>query len=924
MKKTSPMTREYVSVDSLSYNRSLKQAIETFFTVLELQSQALQGADHVSARPVTEAEFDKLVQGDAEGVPAPWQEDWGVKSCSICLSNFSFFFRKHHCRACGKVYCSRCCSTYLRYPRIYEPKRKLLRTCKDCVQSFRDKSREGLLIVASNHGLFSHDTFKLLDLVFCPWSCEPNTLYFWKDIITEHRDACPCATWFCPEGCGSLVTQHNKEEHESSCSFKKVECEWNCEGVRRFEKDDHKNVCPNYLVACTQEDCKQKVRRKDLQDHLLVCEWVEVECPHKGCSEIFPRRESGMHSTSCKMKQMVCNLGCSASFRKQDLEQHLEFCTEVVIECPDCHIAVKRKDMQSHFNKSCGWKMVQCESCGASLMRNFLSSHEDACKYKVITCEFGCGEQKKRMDMEAHEAECGHFLVVCPDGCNRKIMRKDLAEHRANKCKDLFVKCPNGCKGLLSRKNLPSHMQNCPHQLVRCRMCGESLKRANLQEHTKICGKETKGDKPTEEAEKSEYTEAAPKSTASPENIPKSTIASETEENEKTPETPSSNVTFHKPAVNITSQPMLTRSASYPAVMPSFAKIPPSNYNIPSDAPPPYSYYVSKRTQPSSPTSQNVSPSRDQIQSTPQSAEQSPIQNNNQFQNTTSPNNSPTRESKPQNMSPLEDNQHQNNSSSRNSSQYQNTSTRDSGRPQNTPPHSPSHGTGQLTDSSSSGTTTSPLQHTPPQNIAPSHGTYPQHLFSPPPTAAYLQQYPPGQSFPPQNVPQHQGYSAPSDYRHSYPFPYNYPTQIPSYYLSPPLNYSPARQPSVQTSHINQAHPPLNRSFSTSQIVKQPVSPVPTTPPAQYSPTRPQQPPQQHQQQPQPVIRRTRSVTLPQGVTPQMWQGLPPLHVLQGPGAPTRYAPSNPAHLINNKPPPGSVIFVPSTASMQSPPPPPY
>eukprot|EP01119_Soliformovum_irregulare_P000489 TRINITY_DN1033_c0_g1_i1.p1 TRINITY_DN1033_c0_g1~~TRINITY_DN1033_c0_g1_i1.p1 ORF type:complete len:423 (+),score=99.05 TRINITY_DN1033_c0_g1_i1:65-1333(+) len=38
----------------------------------------------------------------------PWQPDNQVSSCNSCQKGFSLFKRKHHCRACGKIYCDDC------------------------------------------------------------------------------------------------------------------------------------------------------------------------------------------------------------------------------------------------------------------------------------------------------------------------------------------------------------------------------------------------------------------------------------------------------------------------------------------------------------------------------------------------------------------------------------------------------------------------------------------------------------------------------------------------------------------------------------------------------------------------------------------------------------------------------------------------
>ncbi|ORX96800.1 FYVE zinc finger-domain-containing protein [Clohesyomyces aquaticus] len=38
----------------------------------------------------------------------PWQPDSEVTQCPVCGSQFTLFYRKHHCRRCGRVVCSAC------------------------------------------------------------------------------------------------------------------------------------------------------------------------------------------------------------------------------------------------------------------------------------------------------------------------------------------------------------------------------------------------------------------------------------------------------------------------------------------------------------------------------------------------------------------------------------------------------------------------------------------------------------------------------------------------------------------------------------------------------------------------------------------------------------------------------------------------
>jgi hypothetical protein len=48
-----------------------------------------------------------------------WIDDTLVISCQLCSTKFGFFTRKHHCRACGGVFCGYCCNKSIKIPEQY-------------------------------------------------------------------------------------------------------------------------------------------------------------------------------------------------------------------------------------------------------------------------------------------------------------------------------------------------------------------------------------------------------------------------------------------------------------------------------------------------------------------------------------------------------------------------------------------------------------------------------------------------------------------------------------------------------------------------------------------------------------------------------------------------------------------------------------
>jgi len=64
-----------------------------------------------------------------------WEEDraWGV--CSSCCKGFSTSNRRHHCRACGKLFCSKCSSFWRPLPQLGYPDSLPVRVCKLCANA---------------------------------------------------------------------------------------------------------------------------------------------------------------------------------------------------------------------------------------------------------------------------------------------------------------------------------------------------------------------------------------------------------------------------------------------------------------------------------------------------------------------------------------------------------------------------------------------------------------------------------------------------------------------------------------------------------------------------------------------------------------------------------------------------------------------
>jgi len=89
-------------------------------------------------RELAEQELDKCKEELAslrahvscDRLVPPWVPDSDRSSCQGCDAEFYFLLRRHHCRACGDIFCASCTQHYSPVPRLgYD---RPVRVCKAC------------------------------------------------------------------------------------------------------------------------------------------------------------------------------------------------------------------------------------------------------------------------------------------------------------------------------------------------------------------------------------------------------------------------------------------------------------------------------------------------------------------------------------------------------------------------------------------------------------------------------------------------------------------------------------------------------------------------------------------------------------------------------------------------------------------------
>jgi len=74
------------------------------------------------------------VEEKTTSTESTWQVDADVLKCNGCQKSFSFWVRRHHCRNCGKIFCSECTAFEGLVNRPNISSFELVRLCQPCYE----------------------------------------------------------------------------------------------------------------------------------------------------------------------------------------------------------------------------------------------------------------------------------------------------------------------------------------------------------------------------------------------------------------------------------------------------------------------------------------------------------------------------------------------------------------------------------------------------------------------------------------------------------------------------------------------------------------------------------------------------------------------------------------------------------------------
>lgn len=129
-----------------------------------------------------------------------WQPDEEAAECPICHQNFTLFFRRHHCRKCGRVVCGSCSSTeatYLATTYVVCPPQQVYlesphvphRTCDECVEELALIQRALPESLPTRELMVQHVSHIDEGLTRCP-VCDKLLINMSETQQEAHVDAC--------------------------------------------------------------------------------------------------------------------------------------------------------------------------------------------------------------------------------------------------------------------------------------------------------------------------------------------------------------------------------------------------------------------------------------------------------------------------------------------------------------------------------------------------------------------------------------------------------------------------------------------------------------------------------------------------------------------------------------------------------------
>lgn len=192
----------------------------------------------------------RLFRRESDLVLPPWQPDSDVTHCPVCNRQFTFLFRKHHCRKCGRVVCSQCSPHRITIPRQF-----IVHPPSDGSNSIADFTGDDDTNLASNFGTFRNPALGGGEEVRVCNPCVPDPNYSLPPQylpLTSHAYGQTPVPSTQPDYTSSAIPPYQRV-HRSSSSVH-VAPRAAGQGQTQFSRDSFSNRRVSYHDAPRSED----------------------------------------------------------------------------------------------------------------------------------------------------------------------------------------------------------------------------------------------------------------------------------------------------------------------------------------------------------------------------------------------------------------------------------------------------------------------------------------------------------------------------------------------------------------------------------------------------------------------------------------------------------------------------------------------
>ena len=272
-----------------------------------------------------------------------------------------------------------------------------------------------------------------------------------------HYAQCPDYPKICPNVCGTTIKRKYMREHRATCPKERVRC----------------------LLPMNQTEC----RCNKVMERQLLANHRQYECLHRKYTCQFCNLESIYMQITGETEVKKYNPSSfpnPVTINPPPERGHYAQCPDYPKTCPNkCGMTIKRKCMQKH-SEVCPKERVQCSrssgfyfGCNEVMERHLLANHQQyECLRREYTCQF-CNKEDTYTQITGETEMKKYDPSSAPNPEYNAIINPPPERGHYARCRHYPKTCPNECGMTIERKCMQEHRKVCPKETVRCSLTAE-------------------------------------------------------------------------------------------------------------------------------------------------------------------------------------------------------------------------------------------------------------------------------------------------------------------------------------------------------------------------------------------------------------------------------------------------------------------